>query len=173
MRPEKAVSRELTAAAFATQLHKTGGTPFYCAGVKSSIEPGLSLPTSAINELRREVLNRLLEQRRALPAAAGAGICPPLAVENRIAEPVINVQLMRARQLSRELFDLKPRILYFPLEELHEAGRELWPFLDSPEVTVCAVLPRIVHDQELDDVSAMLRRASGMGIREVRRETLG
>ena len=173
MTPEPAIHREMTPAMFATQLHKTGGTPFVCAGVKSEIEPGLSLPASAINEMRREVLSALLEKRRALPERREGDYAPHDTAANPEAAPVLNVQLTRARQLSRELFDLKPHILYFPLEELSEAGRELWPFLDSPEVTVCAVMPRVIHDPELDDVSAMLRRASGMGIGEALVGNLG
>ena len=173
MTPEQAVNRELTPALFATQLHQTGGKPFICAGVKSEIGEGLSLPTSAINELRREVLAKLMDMRRALPEREERDYTPPDPIENRSEPPVLNVQLMRARQLSRELFELKPNILYFPLEELQEAGRELWPFLDSQEITVCAVLPRIIHDPELDDVSAMLERAAGMGIGEALVGNLG
>lgn len=50
-----------------TQLSKTGGTPYRCAGARSLVEKGLSVPLSALNSLRRQVLDELTAQRSAPP----------------------------------------------------------------------------------------------------------
>lgn len=62
--PEPAVNRPLTAARCEEQLQKTGGTPFFAEQIDCAIDEGLSIPVSALNRLRRAVLDGL-EQKRA------------------------------------------------------------------------------------------------------------
>jgi putative protease len=70
--PEPAFHKELTQTRLQTQLYKTGGTPFYCIGVKGEIDRGLTLPVAAINEMRRDLLADLMKKRRHLaPRAEG------------------------------------------------------------------------------------------------------
>ena len=57
--PEQAVYRSLTAQDLEQQLKKTGGTPYLCTSVRSSLDPDLMLPASAINAMRRDALNQL------------------------------------------------------------------------------------------------------------------
>lgn len=47
----------------AGQLEKTGGTPYLCAGCQIRIEGSPHIPASLINDLRRQVLEQLTEQR--------------------------------------------------------------------------------------------------------------
>ena len=61
--PEAARSRPTDAAAAEKNLVKTGGTPFYVNQMETDIAPGLMLPASAINALRREALDGLLRLR--------------------------------------------------------------------------------------------------------------
>lgn len=60
--PEAAVNRPLDAERASAQLEKTGGTPF-SASVDCDFEDGLTVPLSAINALRRDALDVLLNQR--------------------------------------------------------------------------------------------------------------
>jgi putative protease len=106
--PEPAFHREMTATTFQTQLHKTGGTPFYCIGVKSIIEPGLSLPTAAVNETRRDVLAELMERRKALEPRKEGEFVSGFRLLNREDPPVLTVSVNKSAQLSRELAALKP-----------------------------------------------------------------
>lgn len=57
--PEAAVTRELTCEAVKTQLAKLGGTPFRLNAFSADIDPGLSAPISAINKLRRDIVDRI------------------------------------------------------------------------------------------------------------------
>ena len=61
--PEPARTRPLDEERCLAQLQKTGGTPFFLREAHCHLEPGLSIPISLLNRLRREVLENLLEQR--------------------------------------------------------------------------------------------------------------
>lgn len=60
--PEKAIKRELDNEIVCEFLNKTGNTPFYFKKIECSIDGGLSLPVSTINEMRREAINNLLDK---------------------------------------------------------------------------------------------------------------
>lgn len=64
-RPEPAMRRALTVEELSARLAKTGGTAYVCTQVKAVVEPGLSLPASAINGMRRDVLDQLTALRGA------------------------------------------------------------------------------------------------------------
>lgn len=171
--PETAFHRELTAAELQTQLHKTGGTPFYCAGVKCSVEPGLTLPVASINEMRRTLLAELMEKRKHLPAREFGEFTPGFQLINREEPPVITVQVSKLSQLSEEMASLKPRVLYVPAEELAGGPAALEPFLRDEEITVAAVLPRVIHDSERRKFADMLSAAREMGISDVLTGNIG
>jgi putative protease len=171
--PEPAFHKEITSTMFQTQLHKTGGTPFYCAGVKSEVESGLALPTSAINEMRRDILAELLEKRKYLPPRKEGEYVPGYRLLNREDKPILTVSVMKTAQLSKELAALKPRILYIPAEELKKDKAAVQPFLDDSDITVAVRVPRVIFDSEKKDVTALLSSARDMGIKEALVGNLG
>ena len=61
--PEPAKNRPIDRERCASQLEKTGGTPFVCRELDCCLGEGLSIPVSLLNRLRREVLENLLAQR--------------------------------------------------------------------------------------------------------------
>ena len=66
--PEPARTRPADPERCAAQLRKTGGTPFFAEAVECRIGEGLSFPVSALNRLRREALDALMEKRADRPA---------------------------------------------------------------------------------------------------------
>lgn len=94
--PEQAVTKPLEPERAATQLRKTGGTPFWADVLAVKIEPGLTLPLAEINSLRRQALEALLEIRayrpavrfttRAAPAAEKRHKCPPPVLMAQFAQ---------------------------------------------------------------------------------------
>lgn len=60
--PSAAKNRATDAACAQKQLQKCGGTLFFADSIETDIEEGLFLPASALNALRREVLDSLLLQ---------------------------------------------------------------------------------------------------------------
>ena len=61
--PRKALNRPMDADGAAKNLTKCGGTPFSVKSFGAEIAPGLMLPASALNAMRREALERLLDLR--------------------------------------------------------------------------------------------------------------
>ena len=166
MTPEPAFHRELTATTLQTQLHKTGGTPFNCVGVRSLVDPGLSLPASAINEMRRDLLAELLEKRKYLPPRKEGEFVPGFRLLNREDKPILSVSVLKLSQLSKDLAALKPKLLYIPAEELHKDKTTLAPFLEDKDITVAVRLPRVILDSEKKELTAFLKTALDLGIRE-------
>ena len=170
-KPEQARTLELTPEALADRLGKTGGTPFRCAGVTADIGAGLTLSAAAINGLRRDALNQLaaIRARREKPQLG-----KPMKIRHIDGYkelPGLAVQVTTREQITEKLLKMKPAVLYVPLHILaldpvycHELNRR---------VPVAAVLPRIVHDTELDRLREDLRLVRKMGVREVLAGNLG
>ena len=57
--PERAQNISITGAMLAQRVAKTGGTPYRCVEVRTRVDPGLIISASAINAMRRDVLNQL------------------------------------------------------------------------------------------------------------------
>ncbi len=162
--PEPARTMALNHDDLAARLSKTGGTPYLCTRVRSDIAPGLTLSAAAINALRRDVLNMLTAQRArhegALPGRAAkvphfGGLRTP---------PVFTVQVTTREQITPKLLSMRPEVLYVPLHLLcadPDFARRL-----TDKVTVCAVLPRVVHDNELAKLQQDLLQIKSLGIRE-------
>lgn len=62
--PEKAVNRGLTEEKVILQISKLGGTPFQMKEVKVCLEPKLSVSMSVLNQLRRNLVEALVQKRK-------------------------------------------------------------------------------------------------------------
>ena len=60
--PERARTREMSLESVRGSLEKTGGTPFYLRSLVGSVEPGLAMAASAVNQMRRQALEELLAE---------------------------------------------------------------------------------------------------------------
>ena len=169
--PQEAMNRPLTQEELAARLSKTGGTPYHCTGVKAVIDPGLMLPASAINALRREALARLT-------AARGQQAHPNL---NQYTEPrhhdgpgnppAMTAAVRSLDQVTARLLGAGPEMLYIPLSEIvsHLSQvREL-----SARVPVAAILPRVIWDRESDNILRQLDQAETAGVRQALAGNLG
>jgi len=169
--PEEARTMGLTQEALADRLKKTGGTPYYCTEVQSSITPGVTLSAAAINAMRRDVLNMLTAQRaRHDVPALGKPRQAPRFAGNRYA-PALTVQVTAREQITEKLLKSNLAVLYVPLHLL--AQDEAFCADLAQRVNVCAVAPRIVHDGELDRLKEQLRQVRSLGVHEVLIGNLG
>lgn len=169
--PETARVAELTKEVLIARLTKTGGTPYRCVEAAVEIEPGLSLSASAINGLRRDVLNQLtaLRARRDVPALGRPERIPNYRTPQE--PPAYNIQVTTKDQITGRLLKMQPNLLYVPLHLLTEDAaftRDL-----VKKVRVCPVLPRVVHDGELARLKEQLRSLRALGIREALVGNLG
>ena len=170
--PEKARGQGLTSAYLTEQMFKTGGTPYTCVENRARTDPGLYLPAAAINELRRELVTQLNEQR-AVPPQRRVGAMPSKPKGRpQGASPAMIFQVLSAEQLTPELAALAPQYIYVPLQVMAENFALLEPFVANG-VTPVAVLPRVITDSETDYVRVVLGRLFDYGINEALVGNLG
>ena len=97
-------------------LGKTGGTPFLCAGVTLTGTPGF-LPGSVWNELRRNVLETLLEKRSVVTAHAVQPYLPPRFAAHTVGTvPALAARFATVQQCPADFVETL-RWLIFPLTE--------------------------------------------------------
>ncbi len=169
--PEQAVYRSLTPQDLEQQLKKTGGTPYLCTAVRSSLDPDLMLPASAINAMRRDVIAELTAKRgRAAPARLNAYDEPP-RYDGIAGEPQLTIAVRTAGQITSRMLSMKPTVLYVPLSELVEHP-ELRQRV-GVETQLAAILPRVIWSGELVPVARQLRTVYEMGVRQVLAGNLG
>ena len=169
--PQMARTRPLLAEDLAARLSKTGGTPFRCADVDCRIEPGLSLSAASINAMRRDVLTQLmaLRARRESPTLGRAR--KVREVFGRREEPGLTVQITTREQITGRLLNMGLQMLYVPLHLI--AGDPGFFGALAERCPVAAVLPRIVHDDEMEALKQDLRQARSIGIRDALVGNLG
>ncbi|MDY4431370.1 U32 family peptidase [Evtepia sp.] len=163
--PEAARSRAVTEEQIQTQLAKTGGTVYAAQTVEAEVEPGLSVPMSALNALRREVLAGLDEARTALPSRRTLPFTPPERVRGRENPPVFSLSFRRWAQVSREILDQDPALVYLPCDEIAAHEEEVAALVrDYPAVSFGTVLPRVAWDRERPRLEQELAAAQRAGV---------
>lgn len=158
--PQAAVNKPTDSERARAALCKTGGTPYHVEGVRCSIDPGLMLPASSINALRRDVLAKLDEQRgapRAIAFDAGALWTPPDSPHAQ--RPALYARLYDRRQLGQELMEAAA-LVTLPVPELLALFEKGAP--PHPE-KLCAGLPRILFDGQ-EQLRAQLERLRQYGV---------
>ena len=152
--PEEARNRAVTAEELRQRLSKTGGTVFTADRIEIELDEGLMVPASAVNGLRRELLEELARRREDIPARRDLPVPPlPDAPAGRQAMR-FTCSVLKAEQVTAALLAEKPAIVYVPIEELDklDAG------LDWGETELCAVLPRVFRTADEAPLRQLLQR---------------
>ncbi len=147
-RPEPARTAPLSEKIVAKQLCKFGGTPYVAGSFSLALDPGLMVPVSKLNDLRRRALEALAEaiappRRKSvqMPSARPVGARTERKTA-RFADPAQIPETARAK------FDR----IYLPLDR----------FDGSVEGVV---LPPVLFDRELGVAARMLKEAAAGGAR--------
>ena len=107
----------------------------------------------------------LTAQSLALPERRRLPLLPRPEGKRYFADPALIVQVHQAEQLTQELAALHPAYVYVPVEILDSDFPRLAPFLEQG-AQVAAVLPRVITDDQAEDMHAMLSRAAENGVQE-------
>ena len=140
-------------------LAKTGGTPYYAAVIDCTIGPGLLVPASALNALRREALEELTARRSAVEPHPFTDRVPRLAdapADRR--KPKLRARVS-AGQLTRRLAGYCNEF-QVPLEEAEDVLAS--GFVRADQVIV--EIPRILFDGAPKALE-LLHRAGELGVR--------
>ena len=161
--PEEARNVPLTAEKVESQLTRTGGTPYHCEKAIVKVDEGLSLPLSALNNLRRQALEGLSEQRVVLPQRRTFPFQPGVRYENQKNPPVITVSVSHAKQVSDAMLNLAPDVLYIPADEL-AAHPKLVERCRKAGIEPVVSLPRVCFDRELANLEHSLVQLRQLGV---------
>ena len=169
--PEQARVAELTREVLVSRLEKTGGTPYRCEGVSADIAPGLTLSAAAINGMRRDALNQLtaLRARFDAPRLGRPGRTTHLPGNRH--QPDLTVQITYREQITARLLKMPISVLYVPIHILTEDPAFCQELVRR--VSVCAVLPRIVHDGEMPALQENMQLVRSLGVKSVLVGNLG
>ncbi len=163
--PQVARNRETTAEQLIAQLGKTGGTVYTAASVQVDSDPGLAVPLSAVNALRRDVLGQL----DALRSQPGKGQTLPFVAPKKKRGPneipALTVSLHRWEQVSKELLEQGPAIIWLPCEEGYAHRAEWVECMKAyPNIAFGVVFPRVVWDREREELRKQLAALCDIGV---------
>ena len=170
--PEKALRQGLSEGYLIEQMFKTGGTPYNCVENKAKTDDGLYLPAAEINELRRKLVSELSGKRAEPPVRRSLPMPAPAQNVQTIADPKLIFQVLTADQLTPELARLKPAYIYAPAMIMAENPELLIPFVENG-CTPVAALPRIITDNQTQEVFAALQKLFDCGVNEALVGNLG
>ena len=170
--PQEAERRVITPEELAARLSKTGGTPYVCQGVRSVVDPGLSVSAAELNRLRREVLAHLSAVRGRRAAPEIGKYHEPVKFSGQKAQPVLTVSVLKAAQITPQMLRLKPAMIYAPLSEVLEEPA-LFRKLVKDGQPVAVTLPRVIRDDETRELLGDLQDAAALGIRRALIGNLG
>ncbi|MBR6207908.1 MAG: U32 family peptidase [Oscillospiraceae bacterium] len=159
-RPEAALNRPTDLESAQKQLSRTGGTPFFAESFHGEIAPGLILPASALNAMRRQGLDELLERRGDTRIWKKMEVLPAPTNESRDRdkEPQLFARFADPEQIPEgESYEriLLPLRAVTP-ERIRQMGERL-----------CAELPPILWPEDEEALEARLRELKAAGLQEV------
>lgn len=134
---EKAIKRAMDSDTVKDKLSKTGGTPFYAGEFITRLEPGLTVPVSEINRLRRETLSSLLEMRGKTEKIDFKMPERNFSTEKHNFVEKIRLRFRSASQIPHNLNFEDVELIVLPVNELLNGIPSF-----VPNEKVCAELPR-------------------------------
>ena len=122
--PQEALNKCLTEDTAKEMLSKCGGTQFYAENIECSIEPGLFMPNSAVNSLRRAALEKI-ENKIGCKEPYGLNDYSPEFGEHTAVKPELHLRFFDKESIPASL----------------EAQRVILP-LDTDEKTVKSLVEK-------------------------------
>ncbi len=175
--PQDALNRPTDKELANRSLMKTGDTPFFVRDIQLEIEPGLMVPVSELNSLRRQALEDLMEARSRCVRVKGSDLAANLdAVLTPAAafEPKGEIELrVRAETFAQALAqslagEVKGAII-LPIKEIlnHPAAFEIWG------ENLIGELPPLFFPQEEPEIENILKSLKLQGLTQVQADNIG
>ena len=164
--PQKALNRPTDAQTVEKSLAKTGSTPYFPESIHCDLAPGLMLPVSALNALRREALEQLGERRGMLHHYQIQQLAQPVDVFPKHLDyryPALRARFHTMEGLTQDMVDsLEMAIL--PLESVFNSFHN--PLLKEENLDKIAVeIPRMIFHNP-PQIAQMLEQVYRFGIRK-------
>lgn len=171
--PVRETKSPLVAARVKTQLYNLENTPYYCDGVKAVVDENVMLPADEIIRMRTELLEKITQARGELHPATEEELQPEIKYVGEREKLRFTISVASAEQLSMEMLEMAPEIIFIPIQTAAENITTLRPFLRAKETEVCVSLPPVVGDDELRELNNMLFVVKKAGIKSAQVDNLG
>lgn len=149
--PEAAINKPMTVEALTDRLSKLGGTQFYAGNINITLDDGLILPVSKINEMRRLAVDKINKEER--PCITALAFTTPKSIE-KTGVKYATASFKSADQIP----DRHPfKRVFIPLDS---------PIEDFIDNRAGAVIPRGLFGQE-EKITKQLERLKKAGVRNI------
>lgn len=157
--PQTALHKPTDEARVRISMEKTGGTPYRLETLDCRIAPGLILPASALNDLRRRALEAL-EELRGLPHPIPFRPVPRQPVQPpQKTVPALRIDAAKVSQITPGMAR-GAELITLPMEELLHLPED--SFLWEQKEKLCALLPRMLWDPAPAEKAAGQLRERGV-----------
>lgn len=162
--PEPAINRPLDPDRVRENLSKTGGTQYYVNSLATDTAPGLTLPVSALNGMRRRALEALDQLRgRVSDIPRHDFAFAPVSRREHPTPSPLWARFFTADQIARA--DALERIL-LPVEQVTPA------LLEQYGGKLTAALPAVCFPEDEPGLSVRVKALKAAGLREVWTENI-
>jgi len=183
---EKAQKHPLTQETVTKQLVRLGNTIFFLQKLELDMEPDLMVPVSELNNLRRDMVDRLVDLRlapylrktvaqnkyTAKVAELVKSLSPNLYDKNNKAQQEVRLAVQVGDLASlRAAVKSGASIVYFGGESYRgQQGitpvqwDEVVSYCQSHRVEAVLIIPRLFHEEQADEIKNMLERSQRTGI---------
>lgn len=170
-KPFEAHTSPLTSVDLCKRLSKTGNTVFSVARCDVCVDDGLMLPMSAVNGMRRSVLDLLKERlvARNTPLRNCGAVLPDFEIRAHGSRaPLALIARFEGGVPTEE-------ILTYASERCGRIDVPIWQKLpqsvDASKISL--VLPRAIYDRDIDDIKRLISQAYERGVRQLTVPNLG
>ncbi|NLC72980.1 MAG: U32 family peptidase [Ruminococcaceae bacterium] len=154
------------------EIRKTGSTPYSVEAVNTHIEKGLTLPENTLSEARRAVIRELTE-KRGTPPKITAEKMQGFPISRKLQGQIVVIfEVSAAEQLTQELAELSPDYIYAPVDVI-EAEPDRLKYFTEKGATPAVIMPQIIHDRELPQIAAKLKKVRAAGVAQALVGNLG
>ncbi|MBQ7624059.1 MAG: U32 family peptidase [Clostridia bacterium] len=145
---------------------------FYARDVKVDIGPGLKINAAALAALKKAVFDGLISRRTAVNVSEPAEWQPGVRRLPKRKTPAYTMSFLKTAQITPEILDLAPEIVYLPLWRILE-DTKIAEILRKRDITLCAALDRIIFDREWTETLEALRELKKRGVTDVLCQSAG
>lgn len=160
---EEARQKPLTEETAIAQLQRTGGTVYKMNAVTVEIAPNRAVPLGKLNQLRRDVLEEITALRSPKGTVELLEVNYPPVPQKQSPRPLQwTLSLSQEAQLSTDLLDCKPSLLYLPYDFPESAVKRC----QDRGIPLCVKIPSILSDQERTKIRPKLAQWLTWGVTE-------
>ena len=153
-------------------LQKTDKTVYYAFECRVDMDEGLRITPAAVSAMRRSCFDTLSAKRKQAPERKVGNWQPGLKRLAYDHAPEIALSFLRTEQITPEILDLRPQIVYLPIWRMHE-DTKIIELLLKRGIIPCAVLDRVVSDKQWPEMLLALRELKQAGLEQVLCTSLG